>query len=73
MRSSRTPASERPHVCRGAGRVRERRRRVLDSPEWVTSLSEFQSYVTDLHSWVLGPGATGEQPLRPTPQPASDS
>jgi hypothetical protein len=39
--------------------------RVLDSPEWATILGEFQSYVTDLHSWVLGPGATGAEPLRP--------
>ena len=45
--------------------------RVLDSPEWASILAEFQAYVTDLHFWVLGPGATGEEPLRPTPQAPS--
>jgi hypothetical protein len=40
---------------------------MLDSPEWAKILTEFQSYVTDLHSWVLGPGATGEEPLQPPP------
>lgn len=39
--------------------------RMLDSTEWAKILGEFQSYVTELESWVLGPGATGEQPLRP--------
>ena len=42
--------------------------RVLDSPEWAKILSEFQSYVTDLPSLVLGAVATGEDPPRPTPQ-----
>lgn len=37
--------------------------RVFDSTEWATILSDFQSFVSDLHSWVLGPGATGEEPL----------
>ena len=62
-------------VCPGsgasvAGRARQRRSpgSVLDSPEWAKILSEFQSYVTDLPSWVLGAVATGGDPPRPTPQ-----
>lgn len=48
--------------------------RMLDSPEWAKILDEFQSYVTELQSWVLGPGATGEQPMRPAPgSPSSGS
>ena len=47
--------------------------RMLDSPEWAKILTEFQSYVTDLHSWVLGPGPTGEEPLQPPPRAASSS
>jgi len=44
--------------------------RVLDSAEWTKILIEFQSYVTGLQSWVLGPGATGEEPLHPMPASA---
>jgi hypothetical protein len=47
--------------------------RVLDSQEWAKILSDFQSYVTDLQSWVLGPGATGEEPLRPNPRPPTQA
>jgi hypothetical protein len=46
--------------------------RVLDSSEWATLLTEFQSYITDPHSWVLGPGATGEEPLQPPSRGGSD-
>ena len=45
--------------------------RMLDSPEWVTVLGEFQSYISDMRSWVLGPGATGEEPVRPASLDAS--
>jgi len=38
---------------------------MLDTSEWASVLADFQSYVCDVHSWMLGPGATGDQPLRP--------
>ena len=39
--------------------------RMLDSPEWAKIADEFYSYVTETQSWVLGPGATGAEPLKP--------
>lgn len=45
--------------------------RVLDSPEWAKILGEFQSCVSRMRSWVLGPGPTGDDVLRPAPPPTS--
>ena len=38
---------------------------MFDTSEWAAVLADFQSHVSDIHSWVLSPEATGEQPLRP--------
>jgi hypothetical protein len=42
--------------------------RVLNSSTWSEILAEFQSCVNNLAFWVLEPGATGDEPLRPKQQ-----